>query len=139
MSLDLVQEVEVLVRVENTKRTAVIAREREVDLLPRRLQRKNGPVEIALHAVDRGLPEGRSDFPGVEAVLPALIDLAELSQREKKMIVQSERKKKSDFSKWNDKERCKSPSISSLPSDFDIPFPATSNVAFLSYKRFNSV
>ena len=76
MSQDPVQEARVEVRVENTRKIAVIVGKRGVDRRVRRHLRRR-KVEIVHLAGAQDHREEKSDILGVGAVLQVLIDLAD--------------------------------------------------------------
>lgn len=76
MSQDRVQEVRVEVRVESTRKIAVIAAKHAVDRqAPRHLRRREAGIVLLGAGQDRR--GEKSDIPGVELVLPVLIDLVD--------------------------------------------------------------
>lgn len=75
MSQDLAQEARAAARVENTRKTAVIASDHEVGrLVQHRRKEEAGIVPLGAAQDLRG---ERSDIPGAGHVLPALIDSAD--------------------------------------------------------------
>lgn len=75
MSQDLAQEARAVAHVENTRKSAVIAGDREVG--HRRHLRLREEAEIVLLAVAQDRRGERRDFLGAEVVHPVLIDSAD--------------------------------------------------------------